>query len=581
MSQPILPNPERGYTGFVRDVLGEEYRVVLAVYQQLDSLRDLVKNATDLAQTGLSDAAKKAGVELSDELASLQKSFNDTADCAKQKLEDDTEAALVSAQSSIKHQLSTVLQKMSDYEETLLDNLNQTAESAIKPYLENYTAKLIESTSEAKQSINDVLNSDIIKLGNATADKIAAIQAAQSSIQWLSYGNSTTDLTYAPKPNNQDAPAILYFSYPSGSTTAIDIRSWDTANKNWDNLLATLQPGVGPQGKQGKDGAQGSPGATSIVGINLHSEDNTVVITASMNWSGGSRLIDNIKWPGNFIFKTIPQADFTSTLVGDTSGSTGLEGPYDPSEKTSADNYGPGFARVYNVAASGFTYQHIGPWPGSSFDLSSGTWIGPERLLITVVGEPDWAAMKAAGWTEPDEMKRDRLYDVGTCRIHYHKSSITSDEIVLGQSTGFDKTQWPDLYERLGTDQLVNPAGCTIRIRGLSGRDSDEVVRNNSDLPTVQEGSVLMGTSDRNPLIQPNSGSNWQGYDPLGNNNTDNLKKGYVTYSAASGHTQVNQAQDILFGGQGDPAQCWGTARMPNINIYLTIVGRPKKKIGL
>ncbi|QHJ85432.1 MAG: hypothetical protein [Bacteriophage sp.] len=358
------------------------------------------------------------------------------------------------------------------------------------------------------------------------------------------------------------------------------------AQNGYAGSWVKLGNAMGPQGKpgaDGKNGVNGVDGTTSIVGIDLFSDQNIVTLYVEMSWSGGSHSVENITWPYGYIFKSAPWAEFSAYVDGDETFGT----PYDPTLKTKSDNDGAGYARVYLQTLSGFTYQHVGSWPGT--EQTGTTTTGRERLRVKVTGVPDYAAMKLGGWSAPDSLKEQLKYKgVGRVEMHVNDEAVPDTNLRLnGMSYG--ATDFPELYALIGTTELPNVCGLVPRARGDTGNtyDYDGAARANEKVPSIQLGSVLMGAYDHSPIVAPNTVNalfwgkdNWMNYDRLGTAYTDAMKNGYVSYVTSTGESSVGNALNTVFGGQGNPPQSWGVARMSNFTVTFSVVARSRPVVS-
>lgn len=603
MTQPLRPGPYNDYSGLVRDVLGDEYAVVYAVWQQIPKLRELVKQATDTANTDIPEATQKAMQQLSSDLDSLKKQTDDYFQCEKNKIEQDTQQINTASREG--------LIKLS---QELLDNLRKASAS-----LEDSISKTVDDASDSmKDKLSQVTASDVEQKLKPVIDKLYEMQ---SSFQIMNWSSPDGTLTNAPTPQDPDAPALLFVSGRSGSPDSIfSVYVWDTKNHQWRGPSFTMnQPAPSPAGtgfyqlpdwgssaptaatrpngepwrvgdtvvnaatgdswvrqsdgtwKQGGS-LKGPQGSTTVTGIDFFSDSgNAVTLVTTMRWDGGSHNIETLKWPFGFIFKNPPLARFSAfTAPADNSG--GANTPVDPTTKKDDQNY----PAVYDQTVSGFTYRHTGAWPGSQNEI----------LELEVTGEPDYPSMAAQGWKPDDTLKNQmRSRGIGRIELYISRASIPAENAIL-DGTSFDPAQNPEYYALTGATAYFDARGLFPRAKGDSAAlwDWDGAQRSQNDGPTVQKPTLFFGAYESQPAVVPDlipitffGKTNWVGIDPLRGTDSSAIGQGQVGYFSQTGQTKLADGHDTLFGGQGNYNQTIGTMRPANFDVFFTVVTKSVK----
>lgn len=189
--------------------------------------------------------------------------------------------------------------------------------------------------------------------------------------------------------SNDPVPTIITAQW-SEATIPSDIKRPDGRTPIYGDVL--LNTTSGDYFVRQEDGTwkttgsiKGKDGSTTIVSYDNSGEQDTVRFFVSKHWDGGSGHQETVAWPGGYIFKDIPVADFRGYIVGDTTP------VWDAAAVPNTDSYR---SAITNQTTTGFDYKHIGIWPGFS----------KERLSFSVQGTPDYDAMKANGWTPPTKM---------------------------------------------------------------------------------------------------------------------------------------------------------------------------------
>lgn len=155
-----------------------------------------------------------------------------------------------------------------------------------------------------------------------------------------------------------------------------------TGSVDGDNSTLWNGPVANVKGPKGDVGPRGATGETSTVAMH-YGADGVMTVYYEASYDGGAHIVTDMTWAKGIVFKNPPFAVFRSYIKDNTDW---LGPSFDPMSVTADDNQNNGRSRVYNLTEKGFTYQHIGLWPGS----------GRERLQYTVMGPVDWDAMGKA-----------------------------------------------------------------------------------------------------------------------------------------------------------------------------------------
>ena len=234
MSRSLFPGPYNDYSGVIREVLGDEYAVVMAVFKALPELRQMVKDVHDGAKEAIGNTTQDAIKQVDAGLADAQKKLSDQLDCINKEFNDRNDAVILSLRKSITDQVNNYRTQMDGWASTLIDSMSQSQQ----PIIDEAEAA-IEQAKEARvaelaTALQDTATQHIADVNAAGNTMIGQIKAAQSNIQVLQYTNTADDISQAPKPSDVTAPAILFFTLNQGKPANV-FRAyiWNTVNQSW------------------------------------------------------------------------------------------------------------------------------------------------------------------------------------------------------------------------------------------------------------------------------------------------------------------------------------------------------------
>lgn len=266
MPRPFIPGPYDDNSGLVRDILGEEYQVVYAVWKKIPELTDLVRSAQDTVNKDIPDAVKNALQEISSGLDDASKKFQEQIDCANKALEQKNDELFTSSKKALVDQSIQLKNQLADYSTVLIDSLNQQQKDIVAQgtsQLNDTANNAINAVNTAAQGVNDRINNQIISaendftnrltalynslsntLNSSTQEALNSIKAAQSNIQIIQFTNTPSGtIADAPLPKDKTAPAMLFYVIEDTSHNFDEFKlySWDILNSKWSNQLVDIK----------------------------------------------------------------------------------------------------------------------------------------------------------------------------------------------------------------------------------------------------------------------------------------------------------------------------------------------------